>query len=82
VCAVIELRAGRAPLDVTSLAAHLETNGLRRQACPERVENTSALPRTIAGKVDKPDLQERFSGASAQRPNDRAVDPTEETHRA
>ncbi len=81
-CAVIELRAGHDPFDVTSLAAHLETNGLRRQAWPERVENMSALPRTIAGKVDKPDLQERFSGASAQVPSDRAVDPTEEKHRA
>ena len=67
-CAVIELRAGHDPFDVTSLAAHLEANGLRRQAWPERVENMSALPRTIAGKVDKPDLQERFSGASAQIP--------------
>jgi non-ribosomal peptide synthetase component E (peptide arylation enzyme) len=67
-CAVIELLAGHDPFDVTSLAVHLEANGLRRQAWPERVENMSALPRTIAGKVDKPDLQERFSGASAQIP--------------
>jgi acyl-CoA synthetase (AMP-forming)/AMP-acid ligase II len=67
-CAVIELRAGHDPFDVTSLAVHLEANGLRRQAWPERVENMSVLPRTIAGKVDKPDLQERFSGASAQIP--------------
>ena len=77
-CAVIELRAGHDPFDVSSLAAHLETNGLRRQAWPERVENMSALPRTIAGKVDKPDLVERFSGAPPGYLSDRAVDPTED----
>jgi len=60
VCAVIELRPGSAALEIDSLGAHLKRHGLRRQAWPEQVENLPVLPRTIAGKVDKPSLQERF----------------------
>jgi cyclohexanecarboxylate-CoA ligase len=64
-CAVIEPRVGQDPLGVASLGAHLETIGLRRQAWPEQVENVPSLPRTIAGKVDKLELKEKFSLAPA-----------------
>jgi acyl-CoA synthetase (AMP-forming)/AMP-acid ligase II len=45
---------------VEVLAGHLAAHGLRRQAWPERVEVVSALPRTVAGKVDKAELARRF----------------------
>jgi non-ribosomal peptide synthetase component E (peptide arylation enzyme) len=46
---------------VATVADHLREQGLRPQAWPERVEVMAALPRTLAGKVDKSDLVARFS---------------------
>jgi acyl-CoA synthetase (AMP-forming)/AMP-acid ligase II len=59
-CAIIELRPGHQGLEVEGLAAHLEAQGLRRQAWPEQVEVVNLLPRTATGKVDKSELVERF----------------------
>jgi acyl-CoA synthetase (AMP-forming)/AMP-acid ligase II len=66
VCAVLELqpageRTGERP-DVTTIGCHLRDHGLRPQAWPEQVEVVAALPRTVAGKVDKSELTTRFAG--------------------
>jgi cyclohexanecarboxylate-CoA ligase len=61
VCAVLELQPGAEAPDVESLGDHLGAHGLRRHAWPERVEVVGALPRTVAGKVDKAGLAARFA---------------------
>ncbi|HWE67396.1 MAG TPA: AMP-binding protein [Acidimicrobiales bacterium] len=75
-CAVVEQRAGREPLDVTRIGAHLQAHGLRRLAWPEQVELVPSLPRTVAGKVDKPELRARFTPGPADNPLSR--DPGDE----
>ncbi len=62
VCAVLELIPGEAPLDVESVGGYLGSRGLRRQAWPEQVEISDALPRTVAGKIDKMRLREALIG--------------------
>ena len=59
-CAVVELVPGAPTLDVGSVGAYLGDHGLRRQAWPEQVETLDALPRTVAGKVDKRQLEDRY----------------------
>jgi acyl-CoA synthetase (AMP-forming)/AMP-acid ligase II len=56
VCAVVELHPDAILPSVATVAEHLREQGLRPQAWPERVEVVAALPRTLAGKVDKSDL--------------------------
>ena len=68
VCAVLELRPDAAELDVAGVSSHLRSLGLRPQAWPEQVEVVAALPRTVAGKIDKTDLATRFDPALALRP--------------
>jgi cyclohexanecarboxylate-CoA ligase len=53
VCAVLELVPGETQFDVMGLGDYLGGKGLRRQAWPEQVEVMDALPRTVAGKIDK-----------------------------
>jgi non-ribosomal peptide synthetase component E (peptide arylation enzyme) len=64
-CAVLEQLDGHPRLNVERLGAHLAVQGLRPQAWPERVEVMPSLPRTMAGKVDKADLQARFNGPAS-----------------
>lgn len=61
VCAVVELQPDAGLPSVTTIAEHLRAQGLRPQAWPELVEVVTALPRTLAGKVDKSDLIARFA---------------------
>ena len=60
-CAVVELAPGAPTLDAAAIGAYLGDRGLRRQAWPEQVETLDALPRTVAGKVDKRRLEDRYS---------------------
>ncbi len=64
VCAVLELVPGGTPLDVGSVGEYLGSKGLRRQAWPEQVEMIDALPRTVAGKIDKMRIRESLAGAT------------------
>jgi acyl-CoA synthetase (AMP-forming)/AMP-acid ligase II len=61
VCAVIELAHGERALDVGVVGEFLGQQGLRRQAWPEQVEIIGALPRTVAGKIDKAQLRTQFA---------------------
>jgi cyclohexanecarboxylate-CoA ligase len=61
VCAVVEMRPEMDELDVRAVASHLKALGLRPQAWPEQVEVVPHLPRTVAGKIDKPALSSRYS---------------------
>jgi cyclohexanecarboxylate-CoA ligase len=63
VCAVVEPVPGVPELGVAGVGAYLESRGLRRQAWPEQVESVSALPRTVAGKIDKTVLRAQVIGA-------------------
>ena len=69
VCAVVELTPDAPAIDVESVGNYLEDRGLRRHAWPEQVETLETLPRTVAGKIDKRQLQDRLgaSGASERR---------------
>lgn len=58
VCAVV-VPAGSPP-DLAALREHLAQAGVSQLFWPERLELVDALPRTITGKVRKPDLRERF----------------------
>jgi acyl-CoA synthetase (AMP-forming)/AMP-acid ligase II len=60
VCAVVELVPGASALTLASLGEFLETKGLRTIAWPEQLEVIAALPRTVAGKIDKVQLQDQF----------------------
>jgi acyl-CoA synthetase (AMP-forming)/AMP-acid ligase II len=60
VCTVLELQPDVAGPDVAALGAHLRARGLRPHAWPEQIEIVAALPRTVAGKVDKAALTARF----------------------
>jgi cyclohexanecarboxylate-CoA ligase len=60
VCAVLELRPDVDELDIAGITSHLRTLGLRPLAWPEQVEVLASLPRTLAGKIDKAALVERF----------------------
>jgi cyclohexanecarboxylate-CoA ligase len=60
VCAVLELRPEADELDVPAVSSYLRTFGLRPQAWPEQVEVIASLPRTVAGKIDKAILTDRF----------------------
>ena len=59
-CAVVELVPDAPTLDVGSVGTFLGDQGLRRQAWPEQVETVETLPRTVAGKIDKRQLEERY----------------------
>jgi acyl-CoA synthetase (AMP-forming)/AMP-acid ligase II len=62
VCAVMELVPGASPLDVAEVGRFLKDQGLRPLAWPEQVEIVPALPRTVAGKIDKVSLRESYVG--------------------
>ena len=57
VCAVITLR-DNVTLDVPTLAAHCQANGLAKYKCPEQVEVVSMLERNSMGKLLKQQLRE------------------------
>ena len=62
VCAVVELVPGAPPIDVAIAGAFLADKGLRPVAWPEQMEVVAALPRTVAGKIDKAQLRESYAG--------------------
>ena len=62
VCAVMELVPGASALDVAAAGRFLEGRGLRPIAWPEQVEIVAALPRTVAGKIDKASLRSAYAG--------------------
>ena len=62
VCAVMELVPGASPLDVAVAGRFLKGKGLRPLAWPEQVEIVPALPRTVAGKIDKVSLRQSYVG--------------------
>ena len=55
-----------APPTLPELAAWLESSGLARQKCPERLEITEELPKTPSGKVQKFLLRQRISDLLAR----------------
>jgi acyl-CoA synthetase (AMP-forming)/AMP-acid ligase II len=61
VCAVVELVPGAPAPTLAALGEFLGGAGLRTIAWPEQLEVVEALPRTVAGKIDKRRLQERFA---------------------
>jgi acyl-CoA synthetase (AMP-forming)/AMP-acid ligase II len=60
VCAVVEPVPGAPVPTLAALGEFLAGAGLRRIAWPEQLEVVEALPRTVAGKIDKRRLQDRF----------------------
>jgi acyl-CoA synthetase (AMP-forming)/AMP-acid ligase II len=60
VCAVVEVVPGSPAPTLSSLGEFLEGRGLRTIAWPEQLEVVAALPRTVAGKIDKRELADRF----------------------
>ena len=61
VCAVVVCGPGVAVPDLGELGAHCSAQGLARFKHPERIEVVDVLPRNLAGKVVKRELQARFS---------------------
>jgi acyl-CoA synthetase (AMP-forming)/AMP-acid ligase II len=61
VCAVVETRAGAAPLTFAGLQQHCRQAGLMAQKIPEQLEVVDALPRNATLKILKHELRERFS---------------------
>jgi acyl-CoA synthetase (AMP-forming)/AMP-acid ligase II len=60
-CAVVVTKPDADELTMDELKAFLEDKGLRRQAIPEQLELTDALPRNPAGKVLKQDLKKVYA---------------------
>jgi len=60
VCAFVIPHAG-ATMDLASIAAFLQTAGLAKQKCPERIEIVDDLPRTASGKVQKNVLRDQIA---------------------
>jgi acyl-CoA synthetase (AMP-forming)/AMP-acid ligase II len=60
VCAVVEVVPGSPVPTLSALGEFLEGKGLRTIAWPEQLEVVAALPRTVAGKIDKRELADRF----------------------
>lgn len=56
VCVFVVLKAGRA-LDLAEVQQHFATRGLAKQKTPERLEIATELPRTVSGKIRKPELR-------------------------
>jgi cyclohexanecarboxylate-CoA ligase len=72
VCAVLLLQPDVDELDgpgVAAIGVHLKAQGLRPHAWPEQVEVVEALPRTVAGKVDKAALIARFATSAPSAPS-------------
>lgn len=62
VCAVVAGPEGDEPLTFEEMIDHLEGNGLRKQALPERLEVVDALPRNASGKIPKHELRKTYGG--------------------
>ncbi len=60
VCAVVEVVPGAPAPTLSSLGEFLKGKGLRTIAWPEQLEVVTTLPRTVAGKIDKRELADRF----------------------
>jgi acyl-CoA synthetase (AMP-forming)/AMP-acid ligase II len=63
VCAVVVTRDG-STLTLADVREHCESLGLARYKCPEQIEHVDELPRNAMGKVQKPQLQQRFRPAT------------------
>jgi acyl-CoA synthetase len=57
VCVFIEMRAGRPPITLDELRAHLEARGTGKELWPERLVVVAELPRSSGGKVAKGELR-------------------------
>jgi len=62
VCAFLVCAPG-SELSLEDVRRHFEEEGVARHKTPERLELVDGLPRTPAGKVRKPELRQRVSGA-------------------
>ena len=61
VCAVVATAEGADDLTFDGMVEHLTSQGLRKQALPERLEIVDAVPRNPTGKIVKYELVDRFS---------------------
>jgi acyl-CoA synthetase len=57
VCVFVEMRAGRPPVTLDDLRAHLEVRGTGKELWPERLVVLDELPRSSGGKVAKGELR-------------------------
>jgi len=57
VCVFVEMRAGREPITLDELRAHLEQRGTGKELWPERLVVVDELPRATGGKVAKGELR-------------------------
>lgn len=62
VCAVVVPVAGRA-VDLASVAAHCQAQGVARQKTPEQVVVVESIPRNPMGKIVKTELRDQILGA-------------------
>ena len=62
VCACVVLRRDDDPLGFDEMSEHFRGAGIARQKTPERLEAVEALPRTLAGKVQKYKLRAQVLG--------------------
>jgi cyclohexanecarboxylate-CoA ligase len=62
VCAVVSTAEGQEPLDFDEMVDFLKNEGLMVQKLPERLEIVDVIPRNPAGKIQKQDLKDRYSG--------------------
>ncbi|MEZ4331572.1 MAG: AMP-binding protein [Myxococcota bacterium] len=66
VCAVVEMRAGAAPLGFEEMQALCRDAGLMTQKIPEQLEVVEALPRNPTMKILKHELVARFERAGGR----------------
>lgn len=68
VAAVLRLHAGRSPLSLDDVRAHLAAAGLARQKWPESLHHVRDVPRTASGKVQKFRLRQQLRDGRLDNP--------------
>lgn len=61
-CAVVKLVDGVTSLTLVDIGEHCRELGLARQKVPEQLELVDEVPRNAMGKIQKPELKQRFGG--------------------